>query len=270
MSSPSQDNETYLSRVHDLAFSWGLEDVVESLSKPDTTGTKAFYINYAQRLTISTPAQITAAASELGGNTGRYTVCIVENIAPEHIEALGSAWDLEPAFFVQYASNRQREHLWITNVFEDYQLMANASGYQLRTNRKPYDHIDGNFEYHGICVQSDAELNSAPNYFARHCFRKTWDEVETVNSNTRISYYRVHGELCEFFISHFYRLLTVLFQICSSWTRRYTCRTDTVACLGGSGPLCDYHTPPIAAVFFYRNFLNYTTDKVFITVSSSL
>lgn len=261
MSLPSQDNETYLSRVHDLAFSWGLEDVVESLSKPDTASTKAFYINYAQRLTISTPAQITAAASELDGNIGRYTVCIVENIAPEHIEALGSAWDLDPAFFVQYASNRQRGHLWMPDVF---------GGDRPGTDRKPYDHIDGNFEYHGICVQSDAELDSAPNYFARHCFRKTWDEVETVNSNTRISYYRVHRELCEFFISHFYRPLTVLFQICSSWTRRYTCKTDTVACLGGSGPLCDYHTPSIAAVFFYRNFLNYMTDRVFITVSSSL
>jgi hypothetical protein len=96
---PSQDNKTYLSRVHDLAFSWSLEDVVESLSKPGTASTKAFYINYAQRLTISTPAQIIAAASELGSNTGRYTVCIVESIAPEHIEALGCAWDLDPAFF---------------------------------------------------------------------------------------------------------------------------------------------------------------------------
>jgi hypothetical protein len=111
--------------------------MVESLSKLDTASTKAFCINYAQRLTTSTLVQIIAAASELGDNTGRYTVCIVENIAPEHIEALGSAWDLDPAFFVQYASDRQREHLWMPDVLR---------GDRPRTDRKPYDHIDGNFE----------------------------------------------------------------------------------------------------------------------------
>ena len=224
----SSQDETYLSRVRDLAFSWGLEDVAKSLSKPNTASTKAFYINYTQRQAISTLAQIAAAASELGANTGRYTVCIIENIAPEHIKTLGSAWDLDPAFFVQHASNGQREDLWTPHVFGGDRSLA---------DRKPYNRIDGNFEYHGIYVQSDSELNSAPNYFARHCYRKTWDEVETVHSNTRISYYHVHSELCEFFVSHFYMSLTVLFQIYSLWTRRFTCRTDTVACLGRSGPL---------------------------------
>ena len=261
MSLPSQDIETYLCRVHDLALAWGRDVVVESLSKPDATSTKSFYINHAQQFSSNDPVQIIATASELGGMTRQSTtVCIIENIAPKHIGALGSAWDLDPAFFVHHASNPRRERLWMPHIFKGPPDPTDD----------PYDHIDGNFEYFGLCVQSDAELNSSPNYFPRRCFRKTWDEVETVNSNTRISYYRVHTGLCEFFIFQSYRSLTVLSQICSSWTRRYTCRIDTIACLGGSDPLCDYHTPTIAAVFFYRSFLKYMTNKVLITVFLSL
>ena len=154
--------------------------------------TKAFYINHHQRRQVSTPAEITtktetiAATNHFHAKNGAYTVFVVENIGPAYIEALGSAWNLDPAFFVKHASNREREHLWTPDVFTGDR------------ERKLHDVIDGVFEYHGICVHTDVELNSSSNHFQRHCFRSMWDDVETIISNTRISYYRVHSELCKF------------------------------------------------------------------------
>ena len=183
----SVDNETYLSRVSDLAESQGHDDIVASLTKPDAGSTQAYYINHHQRLQVIEP-ELVATLGDYNARKGAYTVCVVENIGPRFIEALGSAWNLDPTFFVQHATNREREHLWMPDVF---------TGDRPRSEMKPYDCIDGILEYHGISVRAEAELNSSPNHFPRHCLRSTWDDVETVISNTRISYYRVHSELCE-------------------------------------------------------------------------
>lgn len=71
--------------------------------------------NSAQTLTISTPAQIITTATENHFHL-RDRICIVENISPEHIEVLGSAWDIDPRFFVMHAVNPRREHLWLPDV----------------------------------------------------------------------------------------------------------------------------------------------------------
>jgi hypothetical protein len=190
MSLRSQGYESYLSRVRDLAFASGFEDVVAALSKPGKNNTKAYLVtedgSSARTLTISTPAQIITAVTEDHFNL-RDAICIVENISPEHIEVLGSAWDIDPRFFVEHAVNPRREHLWVPRRFESV------------TNKQKFSCVDGIFEYHGLNVRSDKELNSLPNHFERHCFRSTWEGVETITSNTRISYYRVERSLCKCF-----------------------------------------------------------------------
>ena len=193
---PLLDDEEYLSRVEGLAHSQGLH-IAGSLSNADASSTKAFYIDHHQRRQVSmpakgaTPAQIIAAISDLDLRAGSRAcgVFIVENIGPAYIEALGVAWRLDPSFFVDHALNRDREHLWTPYIFRDEPA---------RIEEKRHSFIDGIFEYHGICVHTDAELSSSPNHLQRHCFRSTWDNVETIVSNTRISYYQVHRELCKF------------------------------------------------------------------------
>lgn len=191
MSLPSQDHQRYLSRVRDLASRSWLEGVVAALSKPgEENRTKAYLMTQdsssTQTPTISTPAQIITAVS---ANRSHFhnSICIVENISPEYIAVLGSAWNIDPRFFVEYAVNPRREDLWDSRRFEPL------------TNQQKFSHIDGNFEYHGLNVTSDQELNSLPNYFERHCFRSTWEGAETITSNTRISYYRVEKSLCKYF-----------------------------------------------------------------------
>jgi hypothetical protein len=192
MSLPSQGNYSYLSHVCDLASTSELEAVVAALSKPGENSTKTYLItedgSSAQTLTVSTPAQILATVAENLSHL-RESICIVENISPEHIEVLGSAWDIDPRFFVEHAVNPRREHLWVPRDFEP------------DTNEEKFSCIDGNFEYHGLNVRNDKELNSLPNHFERHCFRSTWEGVETITSNTRISYYRVEKSFCRYFMN---------------------------------------------------------------------
>src|SRR5437764_10435856 len=115
MSLRSQGNQSYLSRVRDLASTSGFEDVVVALSKPGKNITTACLMikdsNSVQTQTISTPAQIITTVTEDCFNR-RDSICIVENISPEHIEVLGSAWDIDPWFFVEHAVNPGREILW--------------------------------------------------------------------------------------------------------------------------------------------------------------
>jgi hypothetical protein len=125
------------------------------------------------------------------------TICIIENISPQYIEGVGSAWDISPAFFVEHARNPLGENLWLPKDPEE--LMGTWDPYAesrcFNENRRVW-HIDGNFEYHGLNVQDNTNLNSAPNYFTRYCFQSTWGGVETITSNTRISYCRVNKRFC--------------------------------------------------------------------------
>lgn len=183
-----QANQSYLSRVRDLALTSGFKDVVAALSKPENNCTRACLMipvrSSAQTLSISTPAQILTTFSENQLHL-QDTICIIENISPEYIEVLGSAWNIDPRFFVEHAMNPKREDLWVPKRLEP------------ENREQTFDCLDGNFEYHGLNVISDEELNSLPNYFERHCFRSTWEGVEKINSNTRMSYYRVKGSLCK-------------------------------------------------------------------------
>ena len=184
----TQSPQHYLSRVRDLAALSELEAVTVALSKPagrDSTETYLVSEDHrsAQTLTLKTPSQILAAVAENLSHS-RRSVCIVENISPEYIDVLGSAWDIDPAFFVQHAANPRREDLWLSRSFEP------------GANEGKFSCVDGNFEYHGLSLGDEEKLNSLPNYFERHCFRSNWEGVETVNSNTRISYYRVEESFC--------------------------------------------------------------------------
>ena len=177
--------KSYISRLQDLlsssisstASAQSSVDLVDLLHKQDTSKTKIFYRNSKLKPRIGTPSDIVAlSADDL--KIGREAICVVENIFPSCIEELGSAWDLDPEFFIGHVTNPDVEDLWAQHSDE----------HQVRN----YRHLDGVFEYHGLKDQKG--LRSLPNYFPRHCYEQP---PHPIQSSTRISYYRVRQGLCK-------------------------------------------------------------------------
>lgn len=173
-------DNSYISRIQDLQSSSrrSATDLRELLRQPDKNKTKVFYTNEKLQPKVETPSGLVAFSSE-DQKSGKEVICVIENISPGYIEELGSAWDLDPEFFIGHARNPNAEDLWAREHAADYEV-------------REYRHLDGVFEYHGVRGQKG--LNSLPNYFPRHCFKES---PYPVQSNTRISYYRVHQGLCK-------------------------------------------------------------------------
>lgn len=177
--------KSYISRLQDLlsssisstASAQGSVDLVDLLRQPDTSRTKLSYTNSKLKPRIGTPSDIVALSAE-DLKTGGEAFCVVENISRSCIEELGSAWDLDPVFFVSHVTNPNVEDLWANHSVE----------YEVRK----YRHLDGVFEYHGLKEQEG--LHSLPNYFPRHCYEHS---PRSTQSSTRISYYRVNQGLCK-------------------------------------------------------------------------
>lgn len=173
---------SYVSRVQYLlssspASSAFNERFLELLHQPDMHKTKVLYTNGGLQSQVRTSSDLVACSAE-DQNSGREAICVIENISLRFIEELGSAWDLDPEFFIGHAKNPNPEDLWARN-HPEYDMCE-------------YRHLDGAFEYHG--ARGQKIFDSWPNYFPRHCFEKA---PYPVQSNTRISYYRVHRGLCK-------------------------------------------------------------------------
>lgn len=179
--------KSYLSRVQDWLSSSSVgsaafnERFVELLRQPDKHKTRVLYTNAGLESQVRTPSDLVACSAK-DQNSGREAICVIENISPSFIEELGSAWDLDPEFFIGHAKNPNPEELWARYHPGEYDM-------------REYRHLDGVFEYHG--VRGQKSFDSLPNYFPRHCFEKA---PYPVQSNTRISYYRVHRGLYLFLV----------------------------------------------------------------------
>jgi hypothetical protein len=102
-------NETDVSKIHGLApTTKDLEGLVYVLSKPDAKTTKVFYTNLHSKPHINTTSDLIACA-RADRESGTRAICVIENISPEFIEALGSAWNLDPDFFAGHAPNPRQE-----------------------------------------------------------------------------------------------------------------------------------------------------------------
>ena len=181
--SPDGPSEkSYISRLQDLLSSSPSSTqssvaLVDLLRQPHTSRTKIFYIDSKLKYRMGTPSDIVAlSADDL--ETGTEAICVVENISPSCIDELGSAWDLDPEFFVGHVTNPNVEDLWAKHSAE----------YEVRK----YRHLDGVFKYHGL--KEGRGLHSLPNYFPRHCYGHP---PHSIQSSTRISYYRVSQGLCK-------------------------------------------------------------------------
>lgn len=113
------------------------------------------------------------------------SICIVENISSDLINLLGTEWDLDATFFLEYATNPEKAKLW-----------SKKDAPAIYQEAKQYSHLDGIFEYNDIETSPQETLNSLPNIFPRHCFKEK-DSAWPIQSNSRISYYRVNPWLCK-------------------------------------------------------------------------
>lgn len=140
------------------------------------------WIDTTSQIRITDPLDIikrSAAAAE----ARIHSICIVENISSGLIDSLGAAWDLDATFFVEHATNPNKEELW-----------SKIDAPAVYQEAKRYSHLDGIFEYHDIEISPQETLNSFRNMFPRHCFK---DSAWPIQSNSRISYYRVNPWLCK-------------------------------------------------------------------------
>jgi hypothetical protein len=181
--------KSYFSKIQDVATKTlttsasakASEGLLDILRMPDRNSTKVFYTNTKEQPQILSPSDLIACANS-DRDCGREAICVIENISPTFIEALGSEWNLDPEFFIGHSTNPKREDLW---VYRPWQMPE-----------RDYDHLDGTFEYHGHTDPLDpSQVDGPSNYFRRDCFQT---QNYPFQSNTRISYYRVRHSLCKY------------------------------------------------------------------------
>ena len=127
---------------------------------------------------------------DLQKNPKMQAVCVIENINPDYIDVLGSAWDIDPEFFARHAFNPELDNFWISQMLDALYL----------TDDWPrWGHLDGIFEYHGLKLNDQKAHSTFPNTLHRTCVSTTQDRADVgVSSNTRISSYRVGEGLCKY------------------------------------------------------------------------
>jgi hypothetical protein len=117
------------------------------------------------------------------------TVCIIESIGPQWMEALGKAWNLDTLFFLTHASKPISESAWDA-VFHVSDNQTSFSSGPLAN----HEHISGVFEYLGWESKISGQIDSRPNFMSRVC--SEGPTPYPPSSHTTLSYCRVKPGLC--------------------------------------------------------------------------
>jgi hypothetical protein len=179
----------------------GLEWLPNYLSKEFTGETVVKVCPHEEeRSRYSSPDSLVKAIER---NQDRETVCIIENIGPLWINAIGKAWALDPRFFLDHAISPIKDWQddpWV-KVFE--QTVPKCGELQPRV------HIPGVFEHFDYDRTRDSKLTwekaiwQKSNFFKRH-FWVPKSSNQPISSYTTISYIRVNPTLCQCQCNRFY------------------------------------------------------------------
>ena len=186
--SQNPESESYIDRVKKVSIARGcLENISEALV-PHTPNPIATWLNGTTQETNDV-LKILALAKGDGTEPGK-AVCIVEDISWEWINAMGTAWGIEPHFFAEYGINPKDDNAW-KHLFPDDRRLGAAQG-----PSKCY-HVDGVFEHHHLAGDPTA-LDRLRKGLRRSLYRRRcWaDPSYSPSSNTRFSYCRVNANLC--------------------------------------------------------------------------
>ncbi|KAK1080702.1 hypothetical protein LTR33_005319 [Friedmanniomyces endolithicus] len=137
---------------------------------------------------IASPEELFAIADNI--HQQRLAVCVIENITPNWIEALGTAWDIDPEFFVGHASNPREEDLWTPQTVHIWSHRTSV-----RPQPRPFYNLMGTYTHH------KAPFWRGPPYlwslYEGAYFPRPSGERDrySFQSRTRLSYMRVHASL---------------------------------------------------------------------------
>jgi hypothetical protein len=85
-----------------------------SLDSNRSHQTKVAYTDINEEYPITSLKELIAQSTSLKDEE-TPSICIIENISREYVEALGTEWGIDPMFFVDYASNPAENALWWSN-----------------------------------------------------------------------------------------------------------------------------------------------------------
>jgi len=170
--------------------------------------TKVYFTDTEREFPITSPQDLVAQAATLE-DRGEQSICIIENISVDYVKVLGKEWNISPLFFVDHATNPNKEKLWWSKTW-DWPPLRNADTTTTVVSNaqewwQPSDfvqthpgHMDGVFEYHDVFSefkQSTIEQYvQSRNHIHRHYFK---DQKWGMQSNTRVSYCRPTIGMCE-------------------------------------------------------------------------
>ncbi|KAF9734672.1 hypothetical protein PMIN06_006180 [Paraphaeosphaeria minitans] len=190
----------YIAKVLEEASN---DDLTQSFSNLQTAPPKIAYFGsspYTEHSFISPSStrdtlQIDELFRKAEADRDNAAICIIENISPAYIGILGPAWNISASFFANHSKHTNKDHFWGRPIRwswepndEDPRVMSYPT----------HIHLDGMFEYHHLDIIHQAErLGYFPNTFPRDCFK---EGKYPVQSNTRISYCRVHPKLYLFLV----------------------------------------------------------------------
>ena len=181
------DTGEYTTKLLDCAASRG----IDWPTSQNQWNTKAYLatrnfeaLDRAESCETWEPAELAEHGQSLAPGDSPH-VCIIENISPNWIEALGVSWDIDPHFFVDHAENPTKEDFWSAKLVDLWQ----------KKTRRRYCSLNGTFEYHGRELRRSNDVHASLNFFHRHIFKTGGYPPQ---ANTRISYYRVNRRLCMF------------------------------------------------------------------------
>jgi hypothetical protein len=167
--------------------------------------------------------------------SSRRAVCVLENINWEWIGVVGSAWKLEPSFFVEHGANPTGDDAWTTLFPQNREI-------DIKKGPSKHKYVDGVFEHHYLAGE-DAALDKMNRGLANSAYRRrSWIPVSSYppSSCTRMSYCRVNANLCMITYSLFTTRYANLRQTCSSSIRLSACSASThIISAEGSCPACD-------------------------------
>lgn len=191
---------SYLSKIQGLMaerpnIKWSLESKGSRL-------TQVAYTNTEEDYPITSPEDLIAKAADLE-ESQELSICIIENISMEYVEAIGAEWGIDPTFFIEHATNPDKDNLWWSTRC-DWSLPDHSTSDSSDGSREPYflkgssGHLDGVFEYHneimGLKPAALEKLSPSPNLIHRYIFK---DKHWPMQSNTRISYCRPNMWMCK-------------------------------------------------------------------------
>ena len=122
--------------------------------------------------------------------SSRRAVCVLENINWEWIGVVGSAWKLEPSFFVEHGANPTGDDAWTTLFPQNREI-------DIKKGPSKHKYVDGVFEHHYLAGE-DAALDKMNRGLANSAYRRrSWIPVSSYppSSCTRMSYCRVNANL---------------------------------------------------------------------------